>query len=194
MNDEQVRQVLDDRSKESKEALTLDKLSHIFHSDLRTNMMNPNAKTRRQELFAIYIIIPSPNSVKWIITDKQGIAVQYILSTVRRPSLRDRLTSYLSFAHHDIFKDFMVFLHHTIRFAEALYLLDCVLPPKSDQDITARSSGNWIGGTRSVKKRITNQNQSSSTETPVQIRTPNSRSVCGNCIARKDGGTLKNSA
>lgn len=41
--EEQVREFLGDRSKESKKVVTLDKLNKVLKSELRTNMKNSNA-------------------------------------------------------------------------------------------------------------------------------------------------------
>lgn len=94
------RELLEDRSKELKEVITLDKLDEMKKSELCTNMKKSNATARMQDLFSSYMTTLSCHGLKWIITENQNISVQNVLSAIRPALLKDRLESGLSFSHH----------------------------------------------------------------------------------------------
>lgn len=104
LTDAQLRTFLEERSKESKTVVTLDKLDSIVESDLRTNMKETSASTRMEDLFTSYHTILSRHALKWIISDNQKVAVQHFLLSIRPNSLRERLESDLSFSHHELKK------------------------------------------------------------------------------------------
>lgn len=148
LTNEDVRKVLDDRCRESKEVLTMESLDVIVERELRTDMKNTNATARMQDLFTNYHTILSRNGLKWIIKENQKIAVQHVLSAVRPVSLRDRLSSYLSFSHHNLRKDLTGFLKHSVRLAEAFQLVDCGPPEKTEKSDKKSRASNSRSGNR----------------------------------------------
>lgn len=64
------------------------------------------------------------NGLKWLIEGNPNVAVEHVLSAIRPKSLRDRLTSDLSFAQQQLKKDVKGFLKHSVHLAEAFQLFD----------------------------------------------------------------------
>lgn len=130
LTDEQVREFLRERLKESKEVVNLDKLDEALKAELSTNMKNSNATAYMQDLFSSYITILSRYGLRWIITEYEKVAVQHAISTVWPILLKNRLKSDLFFSYHPLKKDFHGILKHAIRLAEAFRNVDPSLPGK----------------------------------------------------------------
>lgn len=158
LTDEQVRNFLSKRAEESKEVVTLEKLDGIVSRELRTNMRNTNAAARMQDLFTNYHTILVRNGLKWIIKDNQKVAVYHVLSAIRPNSLKERLESDLAFSHHDLRKDFLGFLKHAIRLAEAFQIVDSGPTNKKNK---ATDTGN---SNRANKSRSGNQSDKEGTK------------------------------
>ena len=115
LTDARLRSYLEEKSKESRDAVTLETLDGIVSRELRTEMSDKNAKSRMQSLFVSYHAMLKRNGVAWILNSNQKVAVFHVLSAVRPKHLRNRLDADLKFSHSECRKDFKKFMTHAIR-------------------------------------------------------------------------------
>lgn len=149
LKDQDVREFLEERCKESKETVTLDQLDKLVQNKLRTDMKNNNATARMQDLFANYHTLLVRNGLKWLIKDNPKIAVDHVLSAIKPQTLHDRLEADLSFAKYELRKDFHGFLKHAIRLAEAFQIVDSGPAPRGGtNDTNNNNEGTRNGGGR----------------------------------------------
>lgn len=71
-----------------------------MRNELHTDMKNPKAKARVQDLFASYLTILRSHWLKWLVCENQKVAVAHVLSAIKPLALRERLVSYLAFSYH----------------------------------------------------------------------------------------------
>lgn len=124
--------------------MTLDSIDAIVYHDLRTDMLNRNGATSMQDLFTSYHAMFSRHRLKWIVNENRKIAVQHVLSAARLVSLREHLTSDLSFSHHRLHNDFTGFLKHAVRVSQAFQLVDSGLSVKDGRKSARTNKRNQL--------------------------------------------------
>lgn len=106
LDDKTLRTYIDRESEESKDVLNMNVLDDIINKHLRTNMEDSNAKYRMRNHFVSYHTILHCKEIGWIMKDNQKVEVNHVLSAFSPMSLRQRLESDISFAHHNLKKVF----------------------------------------------------------------------------------------
>ena len=124
LSDDDLRAYLEQRSVESKEVVNMESLDAIVSRDLRMNMTTRNARARMESLFIAYHGILSRQGVSWVIKENQKLAVSHVLDAIRPIALKDRLSSDLSFSHHEKRKNFQAFMKHAIYVSECFQVCD----------------------------------------------------------------------
>ena len=97
-----LRKYLDTQAVESKTTITVEDLDDVVDKELSMNMSNRNARSRMQSLFVDYHSLLDRHGLTWIIEENQKLAVAHVLSAIRPVTLRERLTSDLSFSHQAV--------------------------------------------------------------------------------------------
>lgn len=142
LTNKQLRAYLDDKAKESKEAVTMEGLDAIVSKELVMDMANSNAKSRMEGLFIRYHSILNEQGLTWIVQDNQKLAVSHVLSAIRPVTLKERLESDLGFSQHALKKDFHGFLKHAVKLSEAFQLVDSGPRRRPRKEDKQRRSGN----------------------------------------------------
>lgn len=170
LSDKDVLIFFNDRAKECKGIVTLEKLDEIISRYLRINIRNSNATACMQNLLASYHTIIARNGLKWIIKENQKVAVQHLLLAMQPLSLWDRPQSDLEHSHHALRKNFTCFQRHAIKLAEAFQIFDNCQPSKNFH--CNERGENWrVGQSRpgktSMPKSTAKSTENATADTPV---------------------------
>lgn len=128
LSDSQLRSFLEKKAKESKEVVTLNMLDNIVKRELHTNMQDPNAKSRTENLFISYYSMLLQHGLSWLVKENQKVAVYHVLLAIPPVSLKSRLESDLDFAQQQLGKDFKASMKHSTKLSEAFQLVDLGKP------------------------------------------------------------------
>lgn len=82
-----LRDYLEKKSEESKNATTIDALGKLVTNNLRIDMTDTNARSRIENLFESYHVLLRRNRLSWLTKDNEKICVYHILSAIRPDSL-----------------------------------------------------------------------------------------------------------
>jgi RNase H-like domain found in reverse transcriptase/Reverse transcriptase (RNA-dependent DNA polymerase)/Integrase core domain/Integrase zinc binding domain/Chromo (CHRromatin Organisation MOdifier) domain len=119
VTDESVQSWLDEHCELKKDTLSLSSVKTIIGKQLRINMAEKDTEQRVVILFADYTSLLRANGITWIIKQNPKVAVGHIVDALAPKMLQKRVREDLEFSHCELKKDFLAFMQHVIKRAEA---------------------------------------------------------------------------